>query len=132
MLLLFLVVNPASQLLLSHSIKLSWVALPVPLLILLRSEEVISKKTQSEITQGGNLLVGDPLRAICVTVAEDQKKLRVLADILKTFEGTVAIGSEILEDYSKYFDNNVLMTILLILAVNRSPAMNQFKVMNQM
>ena len=99
-------VNPASQLLLCHCSKFSWIVLPPKLLILLRSEGVISKKTQSEITQGGNLLVGEPLRAVCVTVAEDQEKLRVLADVLLKFDRTAAIGREILEDYSKYVCHN--------------------------
>ena len=97
----FLVVNSASQMLLRHSSKFSWVILPTELLALLRSEGVISKKTQSEVSQNG-LLVGEPLRAVCVTVAEDQKKLRVLGDVLLKFDRTVAIGKEILEDYSKY------------------------------
>uniref|UniRef100_A0A1X7UJQ6 Death domain-containing protein n=1 Tax=Amphimedon queenslandica TaxID=400682 RepID=A0A1X7UJQ6_AMPQE len=95
-----ILVNPASQILLCHRSKFTWVALPPKLLMLLRSEGVISKKTESKIRRGGNLLVDEPFRSICVTVAENQKKLRVLADALQTFDGTVAIGREILEDYS--------------------------------
>ncbi|XP_019853792.1 PREDICTED: uncharacterized protein LOC109583061 [Amphimedon queenslandica] len=52
-----ILVVPASQLLLRHSNTFSCIFLPTELLVLLRSEGVISKRTQSKIRRGGNLLV---------------------------------------------------------------------------
>ena len=94
--------DPASQLLLRHSGKLSWLSLPKELLLLLRTEGVISKKIQSIITRSGSLLVGEALRAVCVTVAEDHNKLRVFANVLLKFEQTVVTGKDINEDFGKY------------------------------
>lgn len=95
-------IDPVSQLLLQHSDNLSWLILPEDLILLLRTEGVISKEVQSGITNSGSLLVGEALRAVCVTVAEDHNKLRVLAEVLLKFERTAVTGKNILEKYSEY------------------------------
>ncbi|XP_019861674.1 PREDICTED: uncharacterized protein LOC109590195 isoform X2 [Amphimedon queenslandica] len=58
---------------------------------------------QFDKIQGGSLLVGEPLRAVCVTVAEDHEKLRALAGVFLKFEITASIGQEIFEDYSNIY-----------------------------
>lgn len=98
----FLVVDPASQLLLHHSIKFTWHSLPKKLIALLRTERVISKEVQSGITKSGSLLVDKALRAVCVTVADDHNKLRVLAEVLLKFKQTAILGKDLIEDFSKY------------------------------
>lgn len=96
-------INPASRLLLRHNGVFFSLILPPKLIVQLRTEKVISKEVQSSVTKSGNLLVGEALRAVCVTVAEDHNKLRVLADVLLKFDDTAAIGNEILEEYGKYY-----------------------------
>ena len=95
-------VDPASQLLLHHSIKLSWLSLPKKLIALLRTEGVISKEVELIITKSGSLLVGEALRAVCVTVANDHNKLKVLGDVLLKFKPTAILGENLFEDFSKY------------------------------
>ena len=95
-------VDPASQLLLHHSIKFTWHSLPKKLIALLRTERVISKEVQSGITKSGSLLVDKALRAVCVTVADDHNKLRVLAEVLLKFKRTAILGKDLIEDFSKY------------------------------
>lgn len=95
-------VDPASQLLLHHSIKFTWHSLPKKLIALLRTEKVISKEVQSGITKSGSLLVDKALRAVCVTVADDHNKLRVLAEVLLKFKRTAILGKDLIEDFSKY------------------------------
>ena len=95
-------VDPASQLLLHHSIKFTWHSLPKKLIALLRTERVISKEVQSGITKSGSLLVDKALRAVCVTVADDHNKLRVLAEVLLKFKQTAILGKDLIEDFSKY------------------------------
>ena len=95
-------IDPASQLLLQHSANLSWLILPKELILQLRTEGVISKEVELSITKSGSLLVGEALRAVCIAVAEDHNKLRILADVLLRFEQTAVIGNGILEYYCKY------------------------------
>ena len=61
----------------------------------------MSKAVQQEMKRRGNLLVGEALRAICVTVAEEHSKLKVLADILLKSVETTTCGKGLIEDYRK-------------------------------
>ena len=62
----------------------------------------MSKEVQQKMTRRGNLLVGEALRAVCVTVANDHGKLKVLADVLLKSVETTTLGKELMEDYCKY------------------------------
>ena len=103
-------IDPISQLLLQHSDNLSQLILPKDLILALRTEGVISKEVQSSITKSGNLLVGEALRAVCVTVADDHNKLKVLADVLLKFKQAEILGKDLLEDFSKY-NNDIMLYI---------------------
>ena len=62
----------------------------------------MSKEVKHKMTRRGNLLVGEALRAVCVTVANDHCKLKVLADVLLKSVETTTLGKELMEDYCKY------------------------------
>ena len=61
----------------------------------------MSKEVKHKMTRRGNLLVGEALRAVCVTVAEDKHKLKLLADVLLKSVETTTLGKELMEDYCK-------------------------------
>ena len=88
----------SSRLVLSYDDKLSKLRLTDELVALLCEKEIISRMTKDKIKDCGNLLVGEPLRAVCVTIAEDHAKLQVLIDILLKFEGTESLGRDIAHD----------------------------------
>ena len=98
----FIVLDVASQLLLSYRDKLSQSFLTDDLVGLLRSEGVISKDTQEMIMEYGNILEDEPLRAVCVTVADDHQKLKVLADVLLKSSETALLGRELSDKYCKF------------------------------
>ena len=93
--------DPASQLLQRYSVRLSQVVLPEESVQLLHTEEVISKETVAKVESCGGLLAGDPLVAICTTVAEDHYKLRVLATVFCRFDQTQSLAKELLDDCGK-------------------------------
>ena len=96
-----IVIDPCSRLLLHHHILFESM-LPKELILLLRTEEVISKETQSRITRACNVLDSEALLAVCITIAEDHNKLSVLANILLKFGETAMVGKEIIEHYGKF------------------------------
>ena len=83
----------------SYRDKLSKSILTDDLVGLLRSEGVISNDTQEMIIEYGNILDDEPLRAVCVTVAVDHKKLKALADILLQSTETALLGRELADKY---------------------------------
>ena len=95
----FIVLDTASQLLVSYCNKLSQSILTDELVGLLRSEGVISKDTQEMIIEYGNMLDDEPFRAVCVTVADDHQKLKVLADVLLQSSETALLGRELADKY---------------------------------
>ena len=95
----FIVLDAASQLLLSYRDKLSQTFLTDELVGLLRSEGVISKDTQEMIEDYDNILDDEPFRAVCVTVADDHQKLKVLADVLLQSTETAPLGRELADKY---------------------------------
>ena len=97
----FLVINPASQILLKH-IHQNNLTLNDDIVMLLGTEGLMSKEVQQKMTRRGNLLVGEALRAVCVTVAEDKRNLKLLADVLLKSVETTTLGKELMEDYCKY------------------------------
>ena len=94
--------------LLSYRNKLSKLFLTDDLVGLLRSEGVISKDTQEMMIKYGNILEDEPLRAVCVTVADDHQKLKVLADVLLQSTETAPLGRELADKYCE-------STIIIIL-----------------
>ena len=97
---MLIVLDAASQLLLSYRDKISKSFLTNDLVGLLRSEGVITKDTQEIIvTKCDNILDGKPFRAVCVTVADDHQKLKVLADVLLRFTETVPLGRDLADKY---------------------------------
>lgn len=91
--------NPASQLLQCNSGRLSRAVLPRDAIQLLFKEEVISKETADEVESCGGVLVGDSLRAIYATVAEDHNKLKILASVLLKCVDTESLANELLQEY---------------------------------
>ena len=95
---------------LSYRDKLSQSFLTDELVGLLRSEGVISKDTQEMIIDYDNILDYEPFRAVCVTVADDHQKLKVLADVLLKSTETAPLGRELADKYCE-------STIIIILSV---------------
>ena len=85
--------------LLSYRDKLSQSFLTDDLVGLLCSEGVISNDTQKMIKEYDNILDNKPLRTVCVTVADDHQKLKVLADVLLQSTGTALLGRELADKY---------------------------------
>ena len=79
---------------LSYRDELSQSFLTDDLVGLLDSEGVITKDTQKMIIEY-NVLGGKPLRAVCVTVADDHQKLKVLADVLLQSSETALLGRKL-------------------------------------
>ena len=94
------VINPASQILLKH-IHQNNLTLNDDIVTLFGTEGLMSKEVQQKMMRRGNLLVGEALRAVCVTVAEDKHKLKLLADVLLKSVETTTLGKELMEDYCK-------------------------------
>ena len=84
---------------LSYRDKLSQLFLNDDLVGLLCSEGVISKDTQEMIMKYNNILEDEPLRAVCVTVADDHQKLKVLADVLLQSTETAPLGRDLADKY---------------------------------
>ena len=98
---LFIVLTPASQIMLSHSKEFSRVILNDDLVTLLLTETVITRDMQETIKKRRYSLDGLPFRTICRTVANEQEKLKLLADALKRHVETFPLGTKLLEDYCK-------------------------------
>ena len=100
---LFLVECPACQMLQKQSCRLSQLALPMEIVNMLYTENVISKKTLNEVNRLGGVLGDDPLEELHATVYDDHSKLQVFAMILLKSEQTVLvrIANAILKDYCK-------------------------------
>ena len=77
----------------------SQLALPVEIVYMLYTENVISKDTLNEMNRLGGVLGDGPLRELCTTVYEDPSKLQIFARVLLKFEPTVRIANDILKDY---------------------------------
>ena len=93
----------------------------------------MSKEVKHKMTRRGNLLVGEALRAVCVTVANDHCKLKVLADVLLKSVETTTLGKELMEDYCKYrpftFINQIIVIIVFTKIINFLIQKNNFKLM---
>ena len=90
--------NPACQILLKYSDKLSQVAVPFELLY---TEGVITRETSEEIEMLGGYLINGPLRSLRNAVYKDHDVLKRFASILLKSEDTVSLAQDILNDYSK-------------------------------
>ena len=66
---------------------------------LLHTEGLVSWQTQSEIEDCGGFLLGDSIREICISVANDSEKLRVLGSIL--LKSDFSLANELLKDCGK-------------------------------
>ena len=82
--------DPASQLLQCYSARLSRVVLSEQSIEQLHTEGLISEEALDEVESCGSFLMGDPLRAVCIAVAEDHSKLRDLANILLKSDESLA------------------------------------------
>lgn len=71
------------------------------LVTLLLTETVITRDMQETIKRRRYSLDGLPFRTICRTVANEQEKLKLLADALKRHVKTSPLGTKLLEDYCK-------------------------------
>ena len=93
----------------------------------------MSKEVQQKMTRRGNLLVGEALRAVCVTVANDHGKLKVLADVLLKSVETTTLGKELMEDYCKYrpftFIKSNIVIVVFMKIINFLIQKNNFKLM---
>ena len=85
--------------LLSYRDELSQSILTDDLVGLLHSEGVISKDTQKMIIKYDSKLDYEPFRAVCVTVADDHQKLKVLADVLLQSTETAPLGKDLADKY---------------------------------
>ena len=83
---------------LSYCDELSQSILTDGLVGLLHSKGVITKDTQKMIREY-NVLGGKPFRTVCVTVADDHQKLKVLADVLLQSTETALLGRELADKY---------------------------------
>ena len=88
----------ACQMLQRHTDNL---VLPAKIVQILYTEKLISKETLDEVIRMEGVFGDGPLRALCTTVSVDPSKLRVFASVLLKSEETVAIGNNILQQYSK-------------------------------
>ena len=89
--------NPACQILLKYSDRLSQVAVPFELLY---TEGVITRETSEDIEMLGGYLINGPLRSLCNAVYKDHDVLKRFASILLKSEDTVSLAQNILNDYS--------------------------------
>ena len=99
---------------LSYRDKLSKSFLTDDLVGLLRSEGVITKDTQEMIIEYDNILDYKPFRAVCVTVADDHQKLKVLADVLLQFTETAPLGRDLAD---KYCESIIIFMFIMSLVV---------------
>ena len=88
----------ACQMLQRHTDSL---ILPAKIVRILHTERLISKETLDEVIRMEGVLGDGALRALCTTVSVDPNKLRIFASVLLKSEETVAIGNNILKQYSK-------------------------------
>ena len=79
-------------------------SLPMEIVQMLYTENIISKETLNEINTLRGVLSDGPLRALCTTVYEDPGKLKIFASILMKSEQTVSIAKNVFTDYGKYQD----------------------------
>ena len=91
--------NPACQILLKYSDRLSQVAVPFELLY---TEGVITRETSEEIEMLGGYLINGPLRSLRNAVYKDHDVLKRFASILLKSEDTVSLAQDILNDYSRF------------------------------
>ena len=95
----FLVIDPASQILLSYKVEFTRLEeLSDDLISSLLNESLLTKGIQDKLSESGNLLVGEALRAVCVIVADDHNKLKILAEVLSKFRETKSLGQKLLQD----------------------------------
>ena len=93
--------NPACQILLKYSDRLSQVAVPFELLY---TEGVITRETSEEIEMLGGYLINGPLRSLRNAVYKDHDVLKRFVSILLKSEDTVSLAQNILNDYSRPFN----------------------------
>ena len=93
----------ACQILERHNDRFSQVSLPVTIVQMLYTENVITMEVSNELNTLGGVLCGDPMKALCHAVSKDPEKLRVLTSILQKSEETVSIAEDILKEYSMLF-----------------------------
>ena len=91
--------NPACQILLKYSDRLSQVAVPFELLY---TEGVITSETSEEIEMLGGYLINGPLKSLRNAVYKDHDVLKRFASILLKSEDTVSLAQDILNDYSRF------------------------------
>ena len=91
--------NPACQILLKYSDRLSQVVVPFELLY---TEGVITRETSEEIEMLGGYLINGPLRSLRNAVYKDHDVLKRFASILLKSEDTVSLAQDILNDYSRF------------------------------
>ena len=91
--------NPACQILLKYSDRLSQVAVPFELLY---TEGVFTRETSEEIEMLGGYLINGPLRSLRNAVYKDHDVLKRFASILLKSEDTVSLAQDILNDYSRF------------------------------
>ena len=97
--LFFLVATRSSQLVQKYSENLSRLQLSEESVDLLHTEGLVSWQTRSEIEDCGGFLLGDSIREICISVANDSEKLRVLGSIL--LKSDFSLANELLKDCGK-------------------------------
>lgn len=100
---LFIVLDPASQILLDNEDKLDHLSLSGELVSSLCDEKLTTEEEAREmLVSDQNVLAGKSLRRVCCAVADDHDKLKVLADVLMSFDETRSLGEKLLECYRKY------------------------------
>ena len=93
----------AREILERHCDRFSQIILPVTIVQMLYTENVITIEISNEVNTLGGVLRGSPLKALCHAVSKDPGKLRLLASILQKFDETVLIGEDMLKEYSTLF-----------------------------
>ena len=108
------------QILQHHSEILSMLTLPVEIVRMLCTEEVISKKTFDVVVRSRGSLASGPLRVLSNTVSDDPNQLRVFCTVLLQSEETVRVANNILKEYGKCFIIYSLLKLLNFYRLNVS------------
>ena len=86
-----------------HSESLSQHVLPMEVIQMSYTEEVVSKETFDELERSRGFLTDGALKALSSVVYEDSNKLRVLCTVLQQSEETIRVATDMLREYAKWY-----------------------------
>ena len=92
-----------------HSESFSQHVLPMDVIQMLYTEDVISKETFDELDRSRGFLTDGALKALSSVVYEDPNKLRVLCTVLQQSEETVRVATDMLREYGKWYKSILIV-----------------------